>query len=369
MKIRILLIFCICLALMALPARAAQTTTEPPAGLDGDALIAALPEGARDALQGMNPLSADADAGAKGLFTRALDWGRTALKSAMASGFAILALCALVSLAAGFIKSSGLDVPGKVVDMTAVCAVLIICLSQSGNVITQCRAAINGLGHFSNILLPAFGIATALSGRPITAAASAGAALIFSRMIIAVAAGVFIPALYLYITASAAGAMAESPVLTRVAGFVRWISTAFFRGFLIIFTAFISISGVISGSADAVAVKTAQVTLSGVVPVVGGIISGVSESLLAGGAALRASVGVFGFLGACAICLGPFVMALCHLLVFKLLAALAGSFAQGAAASAIDGVANAYSIALGLLGTCCAVQFIAIVVSMVVANT
>ena len=35
----------------------------------------------------------------------------------------------------------------------------------------------------------------------------------------------------------------------------------------------------------------------------------------------------------------------------------------------LDGVADAYGIALGLLGTCCLAQFIAIVASLTVAGT
>ena len=42
------------------------------------------------------------------------------------------------------------------------------------------------------------------------------------------------------------------------------------------------------------------------------------------------------------------------------------SLASGGSAKMIDGIADGYGIALGLLGTCCAVQFIALVVSTVV---
>lgn len=339
------------------------------AALDTQALEQALPPEAQAHLGDASPTGVDVKAAAQKLLDSALSAFRQYLKEAMAAGFLILALCVLVAMVSGFVKASGLSVPDRVIDMTAVCAVLIICLTVSGSVISECAEAIHGLSQFSNLLIPAFGIATAVAGKPVTAVATAGATLVFSKLIIAAALGIFIPSLYLYITASAAGAMSESPLMGKIAGFIKWLSTAFFRGFLMVFTGYLSISGVISGSADVVAVKTAQVTISGVVPVVGGIISGVSETLLAGAAVLRSSIGVFGFLGACAICLAPFVKALCHLLVFKVLAAFSTSFAQGGVSRVIDGISSAYSVALGLLGTCCAVQFIAIVVGMVVANT
>ena len=337
--------------------------------IDTEGLHTALPDEAREHLGALTPIEVDIESAALRLGERAMTLVRQHLRDAMGMGFTLLALCALLAMASGFIKSAGLPVSEKAVDLTAVCAILVIALGKSGSVIAQCAAAIESMGTFSDILIPAFGMATALSGRPITAVAAAGATMVFSRLILLAAGSVFIPALYLYITVSGVGALSEDRLMTRVAGFIKWLSTTFFRGFLMVFTGYLSLSGVISGSADVVAVRTAQVTISSAVPVVGGIISGVSETLLSGANLLRSSIGVFGFLGACAICLTPFVRTLCHMMVFKLLAALSASFAGGAAAKVIDGMAQAYSIALGLLGTCCAVQFVSIVVSMVVANS
>lgn len=337
--------------------------------IDTGQLENALTPDARQSLQGINPKDADVKTGFTGLGRRALDFLQQYLREATGAGFAILAICVLVSLGSGFAKASGLDIPDKIADVTAVCAILLVCLTMNGSVISECAAAIKNIDSFSNFLIPAFGIATAVSGRPVTAAASAGATMVFSKVLISLSLGVFIPALYLYITASAAAAMSDSPLISKITDFIKWISTAFFRGSMIIFTAYISFSGIVSGSADAVAVKTAQVTLSGVVPVVGGIISGVSESLLAGAGLLKASIGVYGFMGACAICLAPFVRTLSHLLVFKVLAAFSTSFAGGGASRLLNGVCTAYSMALGLLGTCCMLQFVSIVVSAVVTNT
>ena len=350
------------LLLLAMPVAATEA-------MNTEALRGALPSEAQEHLGELSPADIDTQSAALRLGERALGLARRYLRDAMSTGFMMLALCALLALCTGFSKGAGLHVPEKVMDMTVVCAILAITLGRSGSVIAECAAAIEGMGTFSDILIPAFGVATALSGRPVTAVAAAGATMVFSRVILLAAGGIFIPVLYLYITVCGVGALSEDGLMSRVAGFIKWLSTTFFRGFLMVFTGYLSLSGVISGSADVVAVKTAQVTISSAVPVVGGIISGVSETLLSGANLLRSSIGVFGFLGACAICLTPFVRALCHMMVFKLLAALSSAFSQGAAAKVIDGIAQAYSIALGLLGTCCAVQFVSIVVSMVVANS
>ncbi len=336
--------------------------------INTDELNTALSGEAKQHLGDISPIGGDVKSGALNLAESALALFRDKLKDAMSIGFFTLALCMLISIATSFAKSSGLQVPEKIVDITAVCGILIICFSASSSLINECSRAIVDLNIFSNILIPAFGVATAVAGRPVTAAASAGTVLIFTKVIITLAQTVFIPSLYLYIVTVAAGAMSDSPLLSKVAHFIKWLSTIFFRGFLMVFTGYLSLSGLVSGKADAAAVKTAQVTISGVLPVVGGIISGISDTILAGASLLRSGIGVFGFLGACAICLSPFVKVLAHMMVFKLLSAFSGAFAHGGAAKILDGIASAYSIALGILGTCCAVQFISIVVSMVVTN-
>ena len=52
-------------------------------------------------------------------------------------------------------------------------------------------------------------------------------------------------------------------------------------GMTIAFTAYINLTGLISGSADAAAIRTAKTLISTVLPVVGGIASDASSAVLA----------------------------------------------------------------------------------------
>ena len=63
----------------------------------------------------------------------------------------------------------------------------------------------------------------------------------------------------------------------------------------------------IAGSADAVAIKAAKFAVSGMVPVVGGILSDAAETVLAGAAAVRSTAGVLGLLAILAITAAPFL--------------------------------------------------------------
>ena len=131
---------------------------------------------------------------------------------------------------------------------------------------------------------------------------------------------------------------------------------------------YITMSGVMSSGADAAAVKAARVTISGVVPVLGSILSDASDTLLTGARVLKNGVGVFGMIAAVAVCLSPFIRCLCFSLVYKVMAALGHSFSGGTVSRMLDSVGDAYAMALGLLGSCCALVFISMVVCTAVVN-
>ena len=93
--------------------------------------------------------------------------------------------------------------------------------------------------------------------------------------------------------------------LKRVGALLKWLITILLSVFLLAFIAYLNLSGVISGGADAATVKAAKFTISNMVPVVGGVISDTAETLLAGAGVLRNAAGVFGMLAVLGICMVP----------------------------------------------------------------
>ncbi|MEI3305825.1 MAG: hypothetical protein V8R40_07230 [Dysosmobacter sp.] len=70
---------------------------------------------------------------------------------------------------------------------------------------------------------------------------------------------------------------------------------------------YLSVVRIVSGSADGATVKVAKAAISGVVPVVGGILSEVSETVMAGAGMLKNTIGIFGMLAVLAACAYPFL--------------------------------------------------------------
>lgn len=328
----------------------------------------ALPQETYEILKDIEPNAAEVKNGAAVLWENAKAAFRRGLKTALQSAFLMTAVCLLLSLLQSFAKSAGIQLPGKAPELTGTTIILLLAMEQNGTLLSLCRSAIGHLDTFTKVLTSVFAIASAAAGKPASAVAAAGAAMLFSDILLTLSLKVFLPAVTLYLMLLYCGIVAESGTLKQAALVGKWAVTTFFKLFLTAYFAYLTFTGLVVGSADAAAVKTAQ-SISSTVPLVGSVIAGASETILSGAALLRAGIGFFGFLGAAMICLGPFMQGLCHLLVFRVLSIFAASFSEGGVKTMLDGLANAYSMLVGILTACCAIQFITIVVSMTVTGT
>lgn len=340
----------------------------PCAAVDTEELKYALPEDAAGLLQEVDFTDTDPQRGFTALFQQAVQVLRKGLKASVTSAFFMTAVCMLVSLLEGFAKSAGVNLPARAGELSGATAILSLALGQNGALLELCRQAVSNLDRFTKVLCGVFAAASAAAGKPVSAAATAGAAMLFSDLLFQLTLKVFLPGVTLYLLLLYGSVICGNGTLRQAAGVEKWAVTAFFRVFLTVYFAYLTFTGLVSGSADAAAVKTAQ-TLSSTVPLVGSVIAGASETILTGGALLRSSVGLAGFLGAAAICLVPFVQGLCHLLVFRVLSVLAAGFSEGGCKTMLDGLWSAYAMLIGMLAACCAVQFITIAVSMLVTGT
>ena len=327
----------------------------------------ALPEEAYDIVGVIEQEHPDVQGGFSRLFSSGKEIVRKGLKDSVKSAFLMAAACLLLALLQGYAKSAGTALPARSGDLAGATVILALALQQNGALLEHCRSAISNLDTFTKLLTGVFAAASAAAGRPASAVATAGATLLFSDVIFQLSLKLFLPAVTWYLLLSYGGIVTENGALRQAAGVGKWLVTTFFKVFLTSYFAYLSFTGLVTGAADAAAVKTAQ-SLTSTVPLVGNVIAGASETILSGASLLRAGVGVTGFLGAAAICLTPFLQGVCHLLVFRILSVFAASFAEGGCKVMLDALSGAYSMLTGILTACCAVQFITIVVSMTVTG-
>ena len=122
---------------------------------------------------------------------------------------------------------------------------------------------------------------------------------------------------------------------------------------LYVYTGYITITGVVSGTTDASLLKAAKLTISGAVPVVGGILSDASEAVLAGAAAVKNAAGIYGLLAVLSLWIGPFLRIGAHYLMVKAVGAVSGVFGVEGVSSVVDAFASAMGLLLAMTGAVC----------------
>ena len=255
----------------------------------------------------------------------------------------ITLLCMLVKLLAPNGPQTAVQVAGALA-ITAACAGSLQQLVGLG------VQTIEELQEFSTALLPTLAAAVVATGAPTASSAIYVATVFFGSLLTLVFTSVFVPMIYAYVVAGAADAALGGDLLTRIGGLCKWVVTSGMKLLLTVYLGWLTITGIISGSADAATIKAAKLALSTAVPVVGSIISDASETVLVSASLLKNGIGVFGMLAVFSIASLPFLRIGIHYLAFKLTAAVAGSLDNGGLGKLIDVLTGAMGMLLAMTG-------------------
>ena len=308
---------------------------------------------------------ADWEGGLQDLVDQGKEEAGGILRSAVSSAVVLLVIVVLCGVA-GAMRPA---VP-KGVDPVTLAGTLAITALAVGNVNALMGLGLEAIGAmetFSDLLLPAVAAITAASGSITGAAVRQMAAILFSQLLLHLINDLLIPLTCVYLAAGAAGAALNSQGLRRLAGTLKWAITSMLTTVLLVFVTYLTISGVVAGTGDAVAVKATKFAVSSAVPVVGGILSDAAETVLAGASILKNTVGVFGMLVILGICLVPFLQLGIHYLVYKITAALAATVADGPLAGLIECMGTGFGLILGMTGACALLLLISLVSSVSVS--
>ena len=239
-----------------------------------------------------------------------------------------------------------------------------ILLGDLRGMLSLCVETLNQTSVFSTALLPVMAGALTISGTPATATITQGVTLLALDLLIRFVTHVLVPAVCAYIAILTINAALGNDILGGLAAFIKWLTTGSLKLILTIVVAYLSISGAIGGSVDAVTLKTAKFAVSGSVPVVGGIISDATESMLAGMSVIKNSIGILGMLGVAAICIVPFLQVGINYLLFKAGTAVLSPLCSSPLGKLMAGLSDSLGLMLGMLGTCSAVIFFELVFSI-----
>lgn len=247
-----------------------------------------------------------------------------------------------------------------------VCAVGIgVLLLQPVNSMIQLgTATIVEMSEYTRLLLPVLTAAVAAQGGVTSSAALYTGTVFFITLLTTVISRLLVPALYVYLCLCVAGCAISQDTLKRLRDFVKWALAWCLKWILYIFTGYISLTGVISGTVDSSTLKAAKLTISGAVPVVGGILSDATETILVSAGAMKNAAGVYGIFAVLAVCVSPFLQIGGQYLLLKLSGAVCNIFGYKPAVTLVEDFSSGMGFVLAMTGTVCILLLISLVCFM-----
>jgi stage III sporulation protein AE len=158
-----------------------------------------------------------------------------------------------------------------------------------------------------------------------------------------------------------AGNLFPQALLKEILKIMKSLITWLLKTILYVFTGYISITGVVGGATDATVLKATKLTISGMVPLVGNILSDASEAVLVSAGIVKNAAGIYGVLAILAIFAGPFLQVGAHYLMIKITGAVCSVFGAKRCTELITDFSSAMGLLLAMLGSVCLLQLISTV--------
>ena len=353
-KAAIWIILCVCFAPTAY---AVDFETEQRNALGIGGVESALPESASELMQ---DISAADIKSAETVLSRVAGvigdkLGSIVKKSSRNAGviLIIILLCSILRT----VNDCAVDA----VNFGAVLAIGAVSASDAGSFMGLGRETLFQLSDFSKVLLPSLSAAASASGAVTSASAKYAVSALFMDVVLNVEMNILMPMVYAYVAAIIANAAFGGDALSGVAELLKWLCKTILTGLVIAFTAYLGLTGIITGSADAVTTRVTKTAISTLLPVVGGIVSDAAGAVISGAAVLRNALGIFGILAVLCTCLIPFLTLGANYLFYRLAAGVSSVLTDKRLSGLISGMGTAFGIVLAIVGTGAIVLFFSII--------
>lgn len=256
------------------------------------------------------------------------------------------------------------SISGRTVELVGTISVSAILLSSSNSMIRLSVNTIENLRQYGKLLLPVMTSTLAAEGGVTTSTALYIGTIIFDNILVQAISTLIVPMLYAFLAISIALSGVDNPLLKNCKDFFKWLVTWILKLGIYIFTGYMGITKVISGTTDAAMLKAAKITISGTVPIVGGIISDASEAILVSAKLMKNAAGTYGILALISICVVPFLTIGVQYFLLKITGGICQLFHNGKPALLINDFIFALGTLLATTGTVCIIFLISVVCFM-----
>ena len=248
-----------------------------------------------------------------------------------------------------------------------ICGVVVICilLMQSTNSLIRLGTdTVQEISQYERLLAPVMTGALAAQGGISRSGTLYAATVFVDTLLSSAVTDLLTPLIYLFICMSIAGKIFNQSFINDIKQLLKWAMTWGLKTVLYVFTGYVSITGVVSGSADAATLKATKLTISSMVPVVGGILSDASEAVLASAGIMKSAAGIYGMLALIAVAVGPFLRIGVQYLLLKISAGICQIIGASQAGGIVGDFSDAMGIVLAVLGTVTVIFLISTVAFM-----
>ena len=251
-----------------------------------------------------------------------------------------------------------------VFDMAGTLIVALLLMQPAKSVIQLSTQTIDEISQYGKMLLPVMTGALAAQGGVTKSAAIYTGTAFFNMLLSTVITEILMPLVYIYICLAVVTRAFPGQVLDELRKFLKWLMTWGLKTILYVFTGYIGITGIVAGSTDAAMLKATKLTISGMVPVVGGILSDASEAVLVSAGLVKNSAGIYGLLAVTALWIGPFIKIGIQYLCMKITGGICRMLGTKSIADILNDFSETMGILLGMTGSMCLIILISTVCFM-----
>ena len=223
-----------------------------------------------------------------------------------------------------------------------------VCAVPLRSVVTAAVSAVRTGSVFVCTLIPGLAAVVAASGSPVLSVCWQTAVFSAAQTVAAAASGFMAPACGLMFGTGVLDCLTPDGETEGLTQKIRKCAVWIFSALATLFTAFLSLKGVLAGAADTVAAKGVKLAISTFIPVVGAQLSDAYASVAGSLAVVRSTAGVFAVAGVCAVSLPAAAQMLLWIASLKALCLACALLGQKNAGKLF----GAFSAALSVLHAC-----------------
>ena len=262
------------------------------------------------------------------------------------------------------ILSSFSERTGMILSVSGTAAIGALMLQNTTAMIGYASEAVREICEYGKLLCPVMTMALAAQGGVTASAGLYAGTMAFITVLSMAVSRVLVPMVYAFLLFSVSGCALGNEMMKKFSSAAKSLLSWLLKILMIVFTTYMSITGAVSGTTDAAALKTAKITISSFVPVVGGILSDASESVLVSIGVMKNAAGTYGILAVLAVFAGPFIKVGLQYLLLKASAGICGIFCEKNFSALIDDFSSGMGLLLDMVSAACMLVLISTVCFM-----